>query len=426
MTYYTVASSKLSGTIKIPASKSHTLRAILLASLATGISKITDYLPSPDTEAMIAACRQLGAIIESTETVITVQGNKGKPTLADDVINVGNSGQVLRFVAAIAALNEGYTVLTGDHSVRYNRPIQPLIEGLTGLGATCISTKNDGHAPLLVKGPLTSGITHLAGEDSQPVSALLMVSAFLSGTTTIKVRNPGEKPWIALTLDWLDKLGIAYTHDNFESYTIKGKPKLDAFNYRVPGDFSSLAYPLVAALITHSSLTISNVAIHDIQGDKKVIDLLQQMGAVITISDKTLQVKPSFSFQGITIDINECIDALPILAVMGCYAKGTTRLLNAGIARKKESDRLAAITRELKKMGAKIEEEPTALTIHESPLKGAVMDSHHDHRIALALTVAALGASSVSTITNITCIAKSYQNFHAKMNDLGAQITLHE
>lgn len=146
--------SYLAGTVIAPPSKSHTLRAVLFASLAEGESRIHHYLHSPDLQKMIRACQQLGASIQQQKNTLLVQGVAGKPTLPDDVIDAGNSGQVLRFVGAIAALTEGYTVLTGDHSVRYNRPVKPLMDGLEGLGAQCYSTKGDGYAPLIIKGPL--------------------------------------------------------------------------------------------------------------------------------------------------------------------------------------------------------------------------------------------------------------------------------
>ena len=386
---YAITPSSLSGTVSAPASKSHSLRAILFASMANGESLIHGYLPSPDTQAMIKACRQLGAKIKQSQHTLSIQGTAGKPRLPDDVIDAGNSGQVLRFIAGIAALINGHVVISGDESIRFNRPFKPLMQGLSDLGATCISTKGDGHAPVIIKGPMTPGIAHLDGADSQPVSALLIASAFMDGTTTIKVNNPGEKPWIDLTLAWLDRLGISYDHTDYTQYTVHGTPIISAFEYTVPGDFSSIAYPLVAALITQSCLTIDNIDMSDTQGDKQLIHALKNMGADICINHNSLVVSPTGSLRGCEIDVNHFIDALPILAVVGCYAQGTTTLVNAAIARKKESDRLATITQELRKMGANIIEQADALIIQPAPLHGAHLQAHHDHRIAMALTVAA-------------------------------------
>jgi 3-phosphoshikimate 1-carboxyvinyltransferase len=422
MMHYTVKHAPLSGHMHAPPSKSHTLRAILFASMAHGTSKIYAYLKSPDTTAMLDACQKLGAKINRSDDVLEITGVAGKPSLPDDVINAGNSGQVLRFIAAIAALTDGYVVLTGDHSVRFNRPVKPLMKGLSDLGATCISTKNDDHAPMIIKGPISAGHALLDGADSQPVSGLLIASAFLDGVTHITVHNPGEKPWIDLTLAWFDRLGIQYTNNNHTHYTITGGAVIDAFEYTIPGDFSSIAYPMVAALITHSSIAIHNIDMEDAQGDKKVIQALQNMGAKITVNHNQLLVHPSKQLVGCNIDVNDFIDALPILAVVGCYAKGTTKLFNAGIARKKESDRLAIMTQELNKMGASIIEQADALIIQNACLSEANLNGHNDHRIAMSLTIAALGNETPSSIHGIACIAKSYPCFLEDMQSLGGAI----
>jgi len=189
--HYRINASFLNGHITIPPSKSHTLRAILFASLAKGESTIYNYLHSPDTTVMINACRQLGAEIDIDVNKLHIVGTAGKPQLPANVIDAGNSGQVLRFISAIAALIPGYTILTGDHSIRTNRPIQPLLDGLQKLNVFAVSTKDDGYAPVIIKGPLQPGKTFLHGEDSQPVSGLLIAAAFSQGPTFIQVKRHG-------------------------------------------------------------------------------------------------------------------------------------------------------------------------------------------------------------------------------------------
>jgi 3-phosphoshikimate 1-carboxyvinyltransferase len=275
---------------------------------------------------------------------------------------------------------------------------------------------------MVIKGPISPGHAVLDGADSQPVSALLIASAFLDGVTKIEVNNPGEKPWVGLTLAWFDRLGIQYTNENYEYYTVQGGAIINAFEYTVPGDFSSLAYPVVAALLTQSHITIHNIDMKDAQGDKQLIQVLQNMGANIIIKENALVIQPSQQLVGCDIDINDFIDALPILAVVGCYAKGTTRLLNAGIARKKESDRLAVMTLELNKMGGNVIEKEDCLIIQGANLQGANLNGHSDHRIAMSLTIAALGSKTKSTINGVSCIAKSYPPFVEDMHSLGCSI----
>lgn len=422
MKSYKVSPSMLSGCITASPSKSQTMRAVLFASMATGKSIIRNGLASPDVDAMIEACRKLGAEITRSENILEISGVSGKPKIPDDVIDAGNSGQVLRFVGAIAALTAGYTVITGDHSVRFNRPVKPLMEGLSHLGAECFSTKCDDHAPIIIKGPISAGSTYLDGADSQPVSALLMAAVFMPGTTEIIVKNPGEKPWVNLTLNWLDRLGVHYSNENYERLIVTGNSTILGFEYTVPGDFSSVAYPIVAALITGSEIAINNIDMNDAQGDKKIIEALCKMGAVIEVFENTIIVKGEGRLLGCDFDVNDYIDAVTILAVAGCYAKGTTTLTNAFIARKKESDRLSTITRELKKMGADIIETEDSLIVRGSKIKGANCISHNDHRIAMSCAVAALGAEGESIISEIDCVRKSYPSFLNDMNILGCNI----
>jgi len=421
--------SSLSGTIKSSPSKSHSIRAILFASLAKGDSRILNYLESPDINAMLDAVAKLGVKVNKQKHYIDITGINLKPSIPDDIIDSGNSGQVLRFIGAIAALINGYTVITGDESIRTNRPVQPLIDGLNQLGVFCESTKNDGYAPIIIKGPVTRNKLTIDGQDSQPVSALIILSAFLNNNfTDIQVENAGELPWINLTLGWLDKFNIKYENNDFQKYKIFGNNKLKGFNYIVPGDFSSVLYPVIAALITNSSITIENLDKNDLQGDKKVIDILIKLGANIEYKDHNLKIyNNKQKLSGINIDVNDFIDAVPILAVLGCFLEGETILSNAAIARKKESDRLATITKELTKMGADITETPNSLIIKKSKLISANnLESHHDHRIAMALSVASLNTEGLSCIDNVSCIAKSYKNFFKDMQTLGAKINYGE
>lgn len=414
---------RLAGSITIPTSKSHTIRSLLFAFMAKGKSKIEHPLPSPDTLAMLDAIRSLGAVIDMEQDTFIVEGVAGKLQPAEDVIQCGNSGQVLRFIGALAALSESYTVLTGDLSIRHSRPVAPLLNALTQLGTLAVSSRLDGNAPIIIKGPLKGGKATLDGRDSQPVSGLLILGAF--SALELHVTNPGEKPWVALTLDWFDRLGIPYENQNFEHYKMQGHSRLKAFEYTVPGDFSSAAFPIAAGVITGSEITINNIDMSDIQGDKAIIPALESMGAMFEFQGKKLTVKRGASLKGARLDVNDFIDALPILTVVGCFASDETEIVNAAIARRKESDRIHCIAIELRKMGADIEERPDGLIIRPSDLHGASdLQTHHDHRLAMALCVAALRARGESVIHGVECVSKSYPSFFEHMVRLGAKIGL--
>lgn len=423
MKTYCIQRSSLKGVLSVPPSKSQTMRALLFAAMAQGVSTIREPLLSPDIEAMIKALRFLGAeICRKDSATLFVQGVAGRPFSREGVIDCSNSGQVLRFVGALCSLTGVRTVLTGDSSLCTRRPVQPLLNALRELGAFANSTQGNGHAPIEIKGPLSSGECFLEGQDSQPVSALLMLAPFLEGTTQIFVEDPGELPWIDLTLSWLDRLGIPYENRGYTHYTVEGGQKFSGFDYTVPGDFSSAAFPLSAALVTDSQLRIENIDLQDSQGDKKILRILSDMGARIEVFPNAIEVAKGSCLQGRDIDCNEIIDALPILAVIACFSKGTTRLFNAKIARKKECDRIFATARELKNLGACIIEHEDGLSIHQAPLVGARVETYRDHRMVMALTVAGMAAQGKTYVTGAEAADKSYPCFFEEMQRLGGEI----
>lgn len=420
---YRVEASRLAGRAAVTTSKSHTMRAVLLASMAEGTSRVRRPLPSPDTAAMVAACRALGARIEETGDGLRIEGAGAALCVPGQVMDVGNSGQVLRFGAAMAARLPLYSVFTGDASICGLRPMQPLLDALTQLGAMAVSTRNNGLAPIVIRGPVRPGAVEMDGQDSQPVSAVLLLAAFLPGTTTITVRQPGEKPWIDMTLYWLERLGVACVNEAYERYTVTGRAAFPGFDYTVPGDWSSAAFPMAASLVTNSPLVLENMDMADPQGDKAIVDVFRRMGAAIQVDDaaKTVHIGRHSGLHGIEADVNAIIDAVPVLATVACFADSPTTLTGASIARRKESDRLAAITRELGKMGARIDEFDDGLTIHPAVLRGAEVDSCHDHRIAMSLVAAGL-ACGETVVRNTACVAKSFPGFAGILRGLGARV----
>ncbi len=423
---YIIKGSTLKGVALVPPSKSQTLRGILLGALATGQTLIHNYLKCNDSTAMIGACRNFGASIEVFPDYLQIEGVKGKISATEDVINAGNSGIVLRFCSAVGALSSRPVVITGDWSIRHQRPMQHLLDGLVQLGVKAVSMRGDGYAPVIIQGPICPGSATISGEDSQPVSAMLIASAFASGPVEICVNNPGEKPWVGVTLDWFHRLGIPYENHGFTSYRVPGNAKISGFHYTVPGDFSSAAFLMAAALITQSELTLHQIDMKDAQGDKKLIDVFRQMGASLKIDEKsrTLSVGKG-TLSGVEIDVNDFIDGITILAVVACFAKGKTRIYNGAVARKKECNRIAAIVTELKKLSADITETDDGLVVRQSSLVGSLVHSHDDHRMAMSLAVAGLGASGETIVSSTECVAKTFPGFLYDFQQLGADIKDH-
>ena len=433
----------LRGTVAVPPNKSHSFRALVAAGLADGVSTIRKPALSDDWRLGVTALRMLGAHVEqSSPDTWQIRGVAGRPVTPPDVINCGNSGLVFRLFTAAAAIGYGCTVLTGDESIRTIRPIGPLVDALLQLGAFAVSTKGDGHAPVVVGGPLRGGVAQFEGADSQYISALLFAVAAAGVEADIRVTNAGEKPWVGLTLSWLDRLGVHVEHENFEHYRLAGRQRPPApvgpaapppptgptpwagFDFTVPADWSAALYPLVAALVTPGSeVTVAGLDGDDPQPDRLVLDVLRRMGGDIRQEGDRITARGS-RLHGRRIDCNDFIDQFPLLAVVGCFAEGETELVNAEIARHKECDRISQMARSLRAMGADLDERPDGLTIRRSGLAGSDLDSQADHRMVMTLTVAALAASSASTIRRAECVSKTFADFPEAMARLGGHITV--
>ena len=416
-------SPNLNGSVRIPPNKSHAFRALIMAGLADGVSRIIEPAVSNDWMRGIEALELLGAKVEpKARRSWEVVGTAGKLTTPDDVIDCGNSGIILRFFAALAACVEGYSVLNGDESLRHIRLCQPLIDALNQLGAWAVSTKGDGHAPIIVRGRLKGGRAEIDGLDSQPVSALLIASALSPAPTELTVHRPGEKPWVGVTLDWLSRCGVEYSNDNFSRYRVRGNSGWPGFEARIPLDWSAALYPIVAAVVTEESeIRVPGMDFADSQGDKAVVDVLRDMGADITAEEETVIARSS-RLTGREIDCNDFIDQFMLLAVAGTRAEGETVLTNAEVARHKECDRIAEMAKALKAMGADVEERPDGLVIRRSRLRGASLDSRADHRMVMTLTVAGLLAEGQVKISDIECVKKTFPDFVAQMEGVGCDL----
>lgn len=424
MTALTVIPGTVVGDVEVPPSKSQTHRALIFGAMGCGISTIHNVLQSPDTQALIEAWKLLGARFMEIGNRVVVEGLGGWIRDVETRIDVGNSGIAIRFLTALCALSDRPIVLTGDASIQRQRSMEVLLDALRQLGVRAESIQGNGYAPVVVQGPFQGGTATLSGHDSQPVSGLIIASLFSKFGARLCVENPGELPWVDLTLEWLDRLGLHYERENYTYYSVSGGQKYSGFQYEVPADWSSAAFPAAAALVTKGTVVLHRVQWHSNQGDKKLFEFFQEMGAAVTCCESSSRVEISIDgpLQSIAADMNACVDALPILAVVACYAKGETHLYNAAVAKEKECDRIDCIAKELSKMGAKIVATADGLRIRGGKLKGASLCSYGDHRMAMSLAVAALGAEGASTIDDIDCIAKTYPDFIQDLRRLGVAI----
>lgn len=412
--------SRLSGTVDVPGSKSHTIRGVFLASLAAGDSILTRPLDSLDTRAAVETCRAFGADIDTGDTW-AVSGVAGKPHVPADVIDVANSGTTLNVAISVAALAEGHTVFTGDEQIR-RRPSGPLLDALSALGAEAFSTRSNDCPPIVIGGTLAGGDCEVRAVSSQYLTSLLISCPLAKGDTLIRVTELNESPYVRMTLAWLDALGINCEHDDrLTDFRIPGGQSIPPFNRAIPADFSSATFFLCAAAIAGGPVTLRGLDMADTQGDKAVVHMLRAMGAKIDESDGSL-VASGGSLCGAELDLNATPDALPALAVTACFAAGETRLVNVPQARIKETDRIAVMREELAKMGARITELEDGLVIEGAPLTGAEVNGHGDHRIVMALALAGMGARGTTRIATAESAAVTFPNFVGLMQSIGGNI----
>lgn len=426
-------SHNLKGEISMPRSKTHSFRALILASLADGISVIKNPKISSDWNEAVKAMKMYGAKIEKIKkNIYKIIGVGGKLKTPNDVINVGNSGTMLFFIAGVAAACPGWTVITGDESIRNLRKISKnLFEPFNNLGAKIISTKGDGMAPLLIKGKVNGGITTMDGVGCQPVFSVLIASALSLKPVEVFVKNPGEKAYIDLLLYWFKKVGLKFENvgNKHEHYVFPGNKPPKAFDATIPFEWSAPVYPLLAAILTENSqISVRGLDMNDPYGDKFVINTLQQMGADISDNKRELTSKSS-KLHGIEVDMNLMPDQVPTIAVAACFAKGKTIIKNAQTARWKECDRIAAVSKELKKMGAKVFEKKDGLIIDQDgtwKLKGTKVEGYKDHRMVLSLAVAGLAVEGETVISGAEMLEKSFETFVPEMKKSGAKFQLYD
>lgn len=430
MGFYKVApTNALNGNVIIPGSKSQTARGLILGTLAEGTSYVQNPMPSLDNYSIAECCRRLGAEVDTTnikEWIVT------SPGLADlhipaGVLDVGNSGTGFYFLTTLAAMLDGTSIITGDYQICY-RPIAPLLEGLRKMGVTCTSTRGNELAPLVITGPAEGGHTiHLNGKNVQWSIGLMVCCPALKETTTIKFDNLGERPYADLTMDWMKAAGVELINNNYEEFIIPGNQKYHPFTKRTACDWCSASYPMVAAAIMREKCTIKleGMDVNDFMGERHYVDWINEMGGNVTVLNEGKDgvfVEGGHELHGIEVDCGDTPDAVPALAVLGCYAKGKMVLNNIAACRMKETDRAKTIAGELRKMGANIEEGTDSLTIYHSPLHGATIDGHHDHRIVMASACAALGAEGETIIDSIEHVGVSFPDFYEEMVGIGAKM----
>ena len=422
--------SELAGEIRIPGSKSHTIRAVMIAAMAEGESLIREPLRSADAEAAIAAARAFGATVELGQGEWRVRGVGPRPKpVPGAVVDVLNSGTTMQIALALASLTPGIEIeMTGDEQIR-RRPVGPLVAALRQLGADVAEVLGNGCPPVRVRGGLRGGSCSIEAKTSQYLTALLLACPLAPEDTIVDVPLLNEAPYVQMTLDWLAAQKIAVEHDGkMRTFKIRGRQRYTPFSRAVPADFSTATFFLAAGALGPRNRTVSlGLDMADSQPDKAAVRYLREMGAkVVDLPNGGIEVSAPNGLHGVVIDMNETPDALPMMAVVGCFAEGETRLVNVAHARIKETDRIAVMAAELRKMGADIAELPDGLVIRRSQLHGAAVEGHGDHRVVMSLALAGLSCSGTTTVSTAEAAGVTCPTFFDFIRKLGGEIKSEE
>lgn len=410
---------KLSGDVIIPPSKSLSHRAIIAASLAKGKSIISNVLYSKDILATIDAMRACGAEILEYKDYLEITGSPVKRV--KNRIDANESGSTIRFMIPIALVCDEPVIFTGKNNL-VKRPLDPFFEIFDQQQLSYQRKEN--YLPLEVNGGLKSGKFYIRGDiSSQFITGLLYALPLLNGDSIIYLTTALEsKGYVDLTLDMLSKFGIKIYNKDYKEFYIQGNQSYQPFDYTIEGDFSQSAFFLVADCLG-ADITLHAMNSNSHQGDKKIIQDIIDMGGRIFFEKDKLKAYP-IKTKGCSIDFSQSPDLGPALSVLGALSSGITEFVNASRLRIKECDRISCMKEELEKLGAQIVENPDGMVIvGVDKLNGGIVDSHNDHRVAMALAMASLKAKDNIKIINAECVAKSYPNFWEVFESIGGEIS---
>ena len=429
--------SDIGGVVKAPPSKSYSHRAVILASLANGTSKLYDMLFSEDTLASINVCKALGAKITQNDDCLEVVGTGGKlHNSSEEPIDLANSGTTLRLMTSVSALSDNDVILTGDESLQ-TRPMDLLMDSIKYLGVDAKSVNDNGKAPILISPGYAGGETNISGSVSSQYISSILISSPLSekGVTLFVLPDFKSHPYVDMTLDIMKKFGVKvlkgfyikhedcakeYQNCRIDEFKVK-KQCYNACEYTVEGDYSSASYLLAAVAINGGHAKILNLFKKSKQGDKIILEILERMGADITVHDDYVEISSDGNLKGIDVDLSNAPDLLITVAVLAAMAEGTTNITGVKHARVKETDRIDTTCKQLRKLGCELEEFEDGMSI-TGGINGGTVDSCGDHRLAMAFSL--VGLRHEIGIINGEVFDVSFPNFIEAMAEIGFELEL--
>ncbi|QCI18286.1 3-phosphoshikimate 1-carboxyvinyltransferase [Buchnera aphidicola (Aphis nasturtii)] len=407
--------SYINGVVYIPGSKSISNRALLLAALSSGVTTLHNLLDSEDTQYMLDALKKIGICysLSDNNTTCHIEGNNKQFKVSHPIsLFLGNAGTAIRPLLSVFSLYKNNVLLTGNNRMN-ERPIKHLVNALQQGGAVIEYQNNLGYPPISTKGGFKGGTITLDGSiSSQFLTSLLIIAPLALKNTTIFIKgNLVSKPYIDITINLIKLFGIHIQHDSYSAFYITGNQRYKTpGNYTIEGDASSASYFLAASAIKGGSVKILGIGKQSIQGDIKFADVLEKMGAIITWSDSFI-ISTRNKLNAIDLDMNHIPDAAMTIAIVALFSKGTTIIRNIYNWRVKETDRLSAMTNELKKVGAIVKEGRDFLSITPpNCFKLAEINTYNDHRMAMCFSLLCLSKVGVKII-NPSCVIKTYPKY---------------
>lgn len=419
----------LKGTITPPSSKSQSIRGILLALASRGVSTLNHVLQSSDTQDALEVARQFGATQAFSGQSIEISSLGLPLNPIQSTVYSGNSGITTLFLMPLLGLraNSDQPLIMDCGEQMRLRPVAPLVEALRNLGMTLEYRVEPGKLPIRIEGELLGGVTEVDGSVSQYLSALLIALPCAKNDSVVQVKNLRERPYVDMTLQWLDAQGIQYRHESMgdtDRYSIPGRQQYSPFQVTLSGDYSSASTFIAAGSLLPGRIEIEGLNQNEPQGDKELINILKNMGADISIESNRLIIQGGKPLTGITIDAKETPDLLPTLAVIGTFASGETHIRNVAHARIKETDRIHSMTEGLSRLGAHVIEHADGITLCKSQLKGNSVQGYGDHRTVMALSLAGMLAEGTTLIDDLESINKTFPDFVQLMKSLGAKMEI--
>ena len=404
----------LDARVEVPGSKSYTNRALLVAAMASGTSRVTGALFSDDTRYMCDALQKLGVEIEADEKQarFDVHGNGGSIPVSGAELYIGNSGTTSRSLTAYVSLGHGKFFIDGDEPMRRGRPISDLLDALRQIGVSARSQFDNGHLPVIVEANgLEGGKTRLdVGKSSQFLTALLLIAPCAKNGMEIEVVGAREMPYIDITLAVMKAFGVQVINEDYKYFRIEGGQQYRPLSYNVEPDASSASYFFAAAALTGGRVTVQHLHLDSAQGDVQFLNILERMGCQVSVSDTGITVIGPRQLKGIDVDMRAISDTSLTLAAIAPFADSKVTIRNIEHTRWQETDRIHAMVTELRKLGVPVVEHRDGLEISPASIIPAAIDTYQDHRVAMAFSLVGLKVDGIR-INDPECVNKTFPDY---------------